>query len=144
MRTALLAVLGAAALLLGLDKVRNEHRMTEMYERQAVALEKLAGVPAPAKPLAASEIAQCPRAWYSVIYTIPKRPGQVFGVEAHRFELGSREEKAFVDKTPLASVRAFETYEACKQPALDIITQENRSLGQFKDCARQHGGAACW
>jgi hypothetical protein len=42
MRTMIITTFGLAALLLGLDKVRNEHRMTEMYERQAVALEKIA------------------------------------------------------------------------------------------------------
>lgn len=31
-----------AALILGIDKVLNEHKMTKAYERQAVALERLA------------------------------------------------------------------------------------------------------
>jgi Arc/MetJ family transcription regulator len=46
MRLALIGFFGLAALALGLDKVKNEHRMTEMYERQAVALEALASRPA--------------------------------------------------------------------------------------------------
>jgi hypothetical protein len=41
-RTTFIVTLGLAALLLGLDKVKNEHRMTEMYLRQAVALERIA------------------------------------------------------------------------------------------------------
>jgi hypothetical protein len=44
MKTMAIVTMGLAALLLGLDKVRNEHRMTEMYERQAVALERIADV----------------------------------------------------------------------------------------------------
>jgi hypothetical protein len=42
MKTMIAVTLALAALMLGLDKVRNEHRMTEMYERQAVALERIA------------------------------------------------------------------------------------------------------
>jgi hypothetical protein len=42
MKTMIAVTLALAALMLGLDKVRNEHRMTEMYERQAVALERAA------------------------------------------------------------------------------------------------------
>jgi hypothetical protein len=42
MKTMIAVTLALAALMLGLDKVRNEHRMTEMYERQAVALESIA------------------------------------------------------------------------------------------------------
>jgi hypothetical protein len=37
----MLFVFGLAALVLAVDKVRNEHRMTAMYERQAAALERI-------------------------------------------------------------------------------------------------------
>jgi hypothetical protein len=41
-RSLAVATFAGAALLLGAAKVRNEFKMTEMYERQAIALERIA------------------------------------------------------------------------------------------------------
>jgi hypothetical protein len=42
MKTMIAVTLALAALMLGLDKVRNEHAMTREYRRQADALERIA------------------------------------------------------------------------------------------------------
>jgi hypothetical protein len=42
MKTIIAVTLALAALMLGLDKVRNEHAMTREYRRQADALERIA------------------------------------------------------------------------------------------------------
>lgn len=42
MKTMIVIFFATAALALFADKVLNEHRMTKMYERQAIALEKMA------------------------------------------------------------------------------------------------------